>query len=272
MCCSSKISVPGSVSEDISEISGVALSRLHKSVHKQLKSSNLQQSAVAAYLSAISFVDTQVGRLLEALRQNGLDKSTHIVLTSDHGFHLGEKQHWRKSKLWYRSTHVPLIFSGPNIAEGKEWTGLASLLDVFPTLTQLSNLPHLPTDGSSLISALSSPINVVRPPSDSNPPESVIVAGSEDPNEFGVYRGPWHLIQYSDKSRELYHLPTDREESANLINEKGSVAEIVGGLLSSMPDDVGPTSNSTEMTRDASVAANRVAQRRKRRQSKRHET
>ena len=67
-----------------------------------------------AYLASVSVADAMVGRLIDALDRSGRTDNTIIVLWSDHGFHLGEKQRWRKMTLWEESTHVPLIVEAPN--------------------------------------------------------------------------------------------------------------------------------------------------------------
>ena len=72
-----------------------------------------------SYLASTSFVDSQVGRVLDALKRNGFDKNTIVVLWSDHGWHIGEKLITGKNTLWDDGTRVPLVFAGPGIKGGQ---------------------------------------------------------------------------------------------------------------------------------------------------------
>ena len=105
-----------------------------------LKKANEWRPLVRAYLASISFMDSQVGRVLDALEATGRAKETVIVLWSDHGWHLGEKGISGKNTLWERSTHVPLIFAGPGVAKAAKRNQPAELLDLYPTLVELCGL------------------------------------------------------------------------------------------------------------------------------------
>ncbi len=85
---------------------------------KFLKESGEWKPLVRAYLATISFMDSQVGRVLEAVEKSGRAEETVIVLFSDHGWHLGEKLITGKNTLWERSTRVPLMFAGPGVTSG----------------------------------------------------------------------------------------------------------------------------------------------------------
>lgn len=98
--------------------------------HAQVVEHGKQRRLTHAYLASISFVDHCVGIVLEALKSSRHAENTVIVLWSDHGFHLGEKQHWAKRTLWEESTRVPLLFAGPGIKPGEPCPEPASLLDI----------------------------------------------------------------------------------------------------------------------------------------------
>lgn len=94
------------------------------------------------YLAAVSFLDAQVGRVLAALRELGLEESTIVVFWSDHGFHLGESALWGKSTNYERDTRVPLIIAAPGQGTaGTSTEALVELVDLYPTLTELCGLP-----------------------------------------------------------------------------------------------------------------------------------
>ena len=106
-----------------------------------LRASGQWRPMVRAYLATISFMDHQVGRLLDALAAGGHEDNTVVVVWSDHGWHLGEKGVSGKNTLWERSTRVPLIFAGPGITRGARSQRPVELLDLYPTLLDLSGLP-----------------------------------------------------------------------------------------------------------------------------------
>src|SRR5690606_32530465 len=99
------------------------------------------REGVQAYLASISFADEMVGRLLDALERSGRAEETIVVLFGDHGFHLGEKQRWRKMTLWEESTHVPLIVVAPGVTRaGSESAEAVSLMDLYATVAELAGL------------------------------------------------------------------------------------------------------------------------------------
>ena len=106
-----------------------------------LRKAGEDRSLVRAYLATVSFVDAMVGRVLDSLEQSGLADDTIVVLWSDHGYHLGEKEISGKNTLWDRSTRVPLIIAGPELPAGGRCSQPAELLDIYPTLVDLCDLP-----------------------------------------------------------------------------------------------------------------------------------
>jgi arylsulfatase A-like enzyme len=119
-----------------------------------------------AYLACVALMDDQVGKVLDALEHHPQKDNTYIIFTSDHGYHMGEKDYLFKFSPWEESAKVPLLVAGPGIPAGEQCSKPVSLLDVFPTLTDLANLPQ-PTwsrgetyfDGHSFKPLLSSPQN-----------------------------------------------------------------------------------------------------------------
>ena len=89
--------------------------------------------------ASISFVDNYIGELLDELENSEYSENTIVVLWGDHGWHLGEKQHWRKQALWEDTTHVPLIVSYPRkIQKNKICETPVSFIDIYPTLVDLA--------------------------------------------------------------------------------------------------------------------------------------
>ena len=132
------IQLPEIIDGDLNDISEYAksLSRYGHVApsHKWVVSNNQWGSLVRSYLACVSFVDDQVGKVLDALERSDKVLNTYVILYSDHGFHLGEKEKWAKRSLWKNSTKVPLIISGPGIPKGEKCDLPVQLLDVYPTL------------------------------------------------------------------------------------------------------------------------------------------
>ncbi len=174
---------------------------------KFLREADQWKNLVRSYLACVSFVDSQVGRVLDALEKNELSENTIVVLWSDHGWHLGEKLITGKNTLWDRSTRVPLIFAGPGVVHGARCRQSVELLDIYPTLVQLCGLPEKEgLEGHSLIAQLKDP----RAPR----PWPAITTHNHD--NHGVRSNDWRYIRYADGSEELYDLENDPNEWHNL--------------------------------------------------------
>ena len=177
--------------------------------HTFLKEANQWKNLVRSYLACTSFVDDQVGRILKKLRETGLEENTVVVLWSDHGWHLGEKQITGKNSLWDRSTRVPLIFAGPGVTEKQRCTRPAELLDVYPTLLELCGLEkNDKLEGISLLPQLENH-EAIRP-------RPAITTHNHD--NHGVRSENWRYIQYADGSEELYDMRVDPNEWKNLAS------------------------------------------------------
>ena len=185
-----------------------------------LRESGQWRPLVRAYLASISFADSQVGRVLDALDESGLAKNTVVVLWSDHGWHLGEKGVTGKNTLWERSTRVPLVFAGPGVAAGARCTKPAELLDVYPTLAELCGLPaKAGLEGRSLAPQLKD--------AEAERPWPAIT--THGPNNHAVRTERHRYVRYADGSEELYDLQSDPNEWTNLTHDPrraGTKAEL----------------------------------------------
>ena len=183
-----------------------------------------------SYLASTTFVDAQVGRLMNQLKASGLDDNTLVVLWSDHGYHLGEKEISGKNTLWERSTRVPLVFAGPGVTAGGRCDSPVELLDVYPTLVEVLKLPpveHL--EGHSL-----SPQLV-----DAAAPREFPAVTTHNQGNHSVRTATHRYIRYADGTEELYDMVADPNEWNNLIDDL-KLAEHVVRLRQYIPKNDRP--------------------------------
>ncbi len=180
--------------------------------------------AVRSYQASCTFADHQLGRLFDALARSEHARSTMIVLWSDHGFHLGEKNHWEKFALWEKTTRVPLVIVAPGaIPPGTVVETPVSLLDLYPTLLDLAGLPANPAlEGESLV------------PLVSDPRRERTVAMTFQRGNHAVRSMRWRYIRYADGSEELYDHSEDPDETSNLALD-ASYGQVVSKLRRALP-------------------------------------
>jgi arylsulfatase A-like enzyme len=207
-----KISLPKVLEDDLKDVppAGVAMAQPHDDHAAIIKSGNWRR-AVQAYLACISFADAQVGRVLDALDASEYRDNTIIVLWGDHGWHLGEKQHWRKFALWEAATRTPLILVAPGLTKpGSASDRPVELTHVYPTLADLCGLPAPEQlDGVSLRPLLLNPRAKWGRP-------AVTTHGR---GNHAVRTERWRYIRYADGSEELYDHASDPLEWKNLATD-----------------------------------------------------
>ena len=194
-----------------------------------IKAKQKWRSLVHAYLASIAFADHCVGELIKGLQEGPNKDNTIVLLWSDHGFHLGEKQHIAKRTLWEESTRVPLIITGPGIKPGN-CPEPASLIDVYPTLTELCGLPSNTTNnGVSLMPQINNPAQERQTPA---------ITSSFFGNH-AIRSRDWRYIRYANGAEELYHHQNDQDEFTNLAS-KPEYNEIKQKLSRWIPQNAAP--------------------------------
>ena len=113
-----------------------------KAIHDKLLDLGIVESTLQAYLASISYADSLLGRVLDTLENSPHADNTIIVFWSDHGYAHGEKGHWGKHTLWQRTSNIPFLWAGPGIARNAKAEYTATLIDMYPTLAHLCNLPR----------------------------------------------------------------------------------------------------------------------------------
>lgn len=215
------LQLPAVLENDLADLSdyGINLTRLEHVApsHEWVVKNNEWKPLVQSYLACVSFVDHQVGKLLDALDNSPAKDNTLIVLYSDHGFHLGEKERWAKRSLWEDSTRVPLIVAGPGVAQGKVCSKPVQLMDVYPTMLNLTDLkPDPKLEGHSLAALLQNP--------DAEWPH--MARTSFGPGNQSIRSERYRYIHYNDGSEEFYDHASDRNEWKNLI-DKPELASLI---------------------------------------------
>ncbi|MEC9003246.1 MAG: sulfatase [Planctomycetota bacterium] len=179
--------------------------------HKKVIDTNNWKYAVQGYLASIAFADAQVGRVLDALDRSPHRDNTIVCLWGDHGWHLGEKHHWRKFSLWEEATRAPLMFAGPGIVStGAVCQRPVDFMNIYPTLAELCDLPlpdHL--EGISMTGLLKDPkLTWDRP--------ALTTHGRKN---HALRSERWRYIRYADGSEELYDHEQDPMEWKNLAQQ-----------------------------------------------------
>ena len=170
-----------------------------------------------AYYATTSFVDAQIGRVLDKLKETGLDKNTIVVFTSDHGYHLGEHGHWQKQTLFEDGTRVPLIIAGPGIKNNKEIiNNPVELVDLYPTIMDLVQMqtPKF-VSGKSIVPLLENSANIVR---ESALTELQVNTGNGIAQGYSIKTKRYRLSQWEHKGVKAYELYDHFSDTSELTN------------------------------------------------------
>lgn len=173
---------------------------------------------LADYYAAIEFLDAQVGRILAALAEAGLDDNTLIVFTSDHGLTIGSHGLFGKQNLYDCSMHVPLILAGPGVPQGKQSDALCYLFDIYPTLGELAGVTAPEgSSGKSLAPVLAAKRESMR--------DALFFAYRDV--QRAVRDDRWHLIVNTQiNTKQLFDLAKDPDETRNLVDDPVGKKEV----------------------------------------------
>lgn len=208
-----QIEVPGLVDDDLSDVPAFIVDQL-PGRGKTPNSVDEAKAFMQGYLASVSYVDAQIGRFLDSLEAADKYDDTHIVLWSDHGFHLGDHDDtWGKFTLWEEATKVPLVVkTAGNHNAGNEVDDIVNLIDVFPTLGALTGVEmpdHL--EGDSLL-----PLIEGSGPAEGDGTSITWMYGSAM-----LRTRDWAYIYYEDGSDELYNMVNDPQQHVNLADQPG---------------------------------------------------
>jgi len=234
-----KIELPPYREDDLQDLppAGVRMARPDGD-HARILASGRWKEAVQGYLAAISYCDAMVGRLLDAFDRSPYRNNTLICFWSDHGWHLGEKEHWRKFALWEEATRAPFIWVVPGLTKPNGRCDRAvDFMSIYPTLTDLCGIPtpaHV--QGGSLRALLADP---------QAPWEQPAITTYKYMNH-AVRTEDYRYIRYADGGEEFYDERGDPYEWTNLVTNarfSAKLAELGKSVPKENKADIGGARN-----------------------------
>jgi arylsulfatase A-like enzyme len=230
-----KIVLPPYKTDDLNDLPTEGVKMADNGDHKKLLESPRQDSlwraAIQAYQACITYADVQIGRVLDAWERSPERENTIIVLWGDHGWHLGEKHHWRKFSLWEEATRSPLFFVVPNrVKGGSRCDKTVDFMSLYPTLTDLCCLPKPQhTEGYSLRPLLENPNAAWDKPA----------MTTFHANNHTVRTEKWRYIRYEKGGEELYDETADPYEWVNLA-KNAQYKNVIKELSAHLPKENKP--------------------------------
>ncbi len=179
----------------------------------EYNSQEFQKIARHGYYACVSYVDSQVGRLLATLDELGLKDNTIVVLWGDHGWNLGEHSFWSKHNLLYTSKNAPLVISAPGFNQGVKTNGIVEFIDIYPTLCELAGLDlpkHL--DGQSLVPLMDNPNKKGK--------EAAFTFWGEGKSITTI---DFSYTEYNNGERMLFDLNKDPNENINVAKDSAYI-------------------------------------------------
>jgi uncharacterized sulfatase len=183
-----------------------------------------------AYCAAATFMDAQLGRVLDELDRGKLWDRTIVIFVGDNGYHTGERDWWNKDTLFERSCRVPLIIAAPGGAHGATCRSIVEFIDLYPTIAEACGLKAPGAlAGKSLRPALANPAATVK--------DAAFTLVTRGPKAFGqsICTDRWRFTQWSDGAQELYDHERDPEENYNVAKSQPEIVATLAAKLKSLP-------------------------------------
>ena len=226
---------PGYKKDDLADLPA-ASKKTSRPYFQHIQKQNQWRQGVQGYLASIAFADAMVGRVMDALEKSPHRDNTIVVLWSDHGWHLGEKEKWQKYTGWRVCTRVPLIVSVPpgvaalpeGTKAGTECKQPVSLASLYSTLTELAGLPAQGDQTEPSLLPLLADHTADWP--------HAAITHMDRPENYSVSGPRFRYIHYADGGEELYDIQTDRYEWNNLAG-KPEFAEPLSRLKAKAPKE-----------------------------------
>jgi arylsulfatase A-like enzyme len=230
---------PGYLADDLDDVPDAGRRIARNRYFGHIQKHGQWKQGIQAYLASIHFADAMLGRVLHALENGPHRDDTIVVLWSDHGWHLGEKEHWQKFTGWRVCARVPLIIrvpeGAPGLPGGTRAGGVCdrpvSLVDLFGTLTDLSGLPAKKGIASRSLVAL------LRDP-EMNWPHAAITH-LDQPENYAISTERWRYLHYRGGEEELYDIGSDPNEWENLATRPEHHSKLAE-LRMHTPNEIAP--------------------------------
>ncbi len=200
--------------------------------------SDQQRQLIHGYHAAVSYMDAQLGRVLDALDQTGFVRNTIVVLWGDHGWHLGDHGMWCKHTNYEHAARIPLIVAAPGVAQAGTKTGaLAETVDIYPTLCELAGLPPPQgLDGASFAAVLKDPAAATKEAIFHVYPRNQLLGRAVRTARYRLVE--WKKIgEAADTAElELYDYEADPEETRNRAGDRPEIVAQLRAILARQPE------------------------------------
>ncbi|MCP4847323.1 MAG: sulfatase [Verrucomicrobiaceae bacterium] len=221
------IRLPKHLQGDLNDIPEPGKNLAKRNWHEWITGNGQWKKAVQGYLASLAFADDMVGELINALDNGPMANDTLIVFWGDHGYHLGEKEHWEKFALWENTTHVPLAIIDPlRTKPGSRCKSPVSLLDIYPTLVETCGLKATPQalEGRSLAGIFKTPEKETHR----------VVISTQGKGNHAARSSRYRYIRYTSGEEELYDHRSDPHEWRNIADDQ-SLAAVKQHLAGQLP-------------------------------------
>jgi arylsulfatase A-like enzyme len=212
------IELPPHTTNDLADVPAIGKSMAKPDGdHAAMLKSGRWKEAVQAYLATIAYFDMNLGRVLDAFEKSPARTNTIVVFWGDHGWHLGEKEHWRKFALWEESTRAPFIWVAPGVTKsGGVCERPVDFMSVYPTLCDLAGIARPKhVEGDNIRSLLANP----------RATWTNVAITTFRRNNHAVRTERWRYIQYADGGEELYDHTKDPLEWKNMADDPAFARE-----------------------------------------------
>ena len=204
-------------------------------------SDELQRTLIHGYYAAMSYMDAQVGLVIDELDRLGLDENTIIVLWGDHGYHLGHHGTWTKHTNYEQDNRIPILFAAPGVTQpGTHTDAFAETVDIYPTLAALAGLPApagpQPIDGRSQLPVLAGDVDAVRDHAYHAYPRGPRIGRAIRTERYRLVEWKEPGAAADTAEYELYDYRDDPDETRNLADERPAVMEELKAILAAYPE------------------------------------
>jgi iduronate 2-sulfatase len=199
---------------------------------------DLTRQLIHGYYASVSYMDTQVGKLLDGLKTYGFSDNTIVVLWGDHGWHLGDHGSWTKHSNYEQANRIPIIISAPGVTEpGSVTHQLTETVDIYPTLSSLAGLPapkpSQPIDGLDMTPVLKNGKTRIRDYAYHSYPKNNTIGRAIRNDRFRIVE--WRNLSSSEIVYELYDYQIDPLEKENVAASDSKALDLMKALLTKEP-------------------------------------